>query len=181
MTLSSSTARDSSDENSARRPSISWMSFDPLISSQLGSSLPIFAKPLPLWLVLSHFSMPRSSASRGSSIRGRGRGDTWDRSRGRASFIGERDRERDLFPTRSRSREGWRERERDHERARIFPSDSDRNDRFDRREFDRPLDRDRDARTRDHDIWQRDQSPSRSSIGNRGNSPSYSRFCSSGL
>jgi len=107
-----------------------------------------------------------SSNVRGGSDRGRGRGG-WDRSRGRSSFIG--DRERDLFPagTRSRSREGWRDREVD--RGRNFGLEVDRNERFERREYDRPFDRD--GRARDHDIWQRDHSPGRSSTGNRAASP----------
>ncbi|KAK5955341.1 hypothetical protein OHC33_004024 [Knufia fluminis] len=103
---------------------------------------------------------------RGGSDRGRGRG-VWDRNRGRSSFIGDRDR--DLFPagTRSRSREGWREREPD--RGRNFGPDADRNERPERRDYDRPFERD--LRSRDHDIWQRDHSPGRSSTGNRAASP----------
>jgi len=107
-----------------------------------------------------------SGIARGGSERGRGRGG-WDRSRGRSSFVG--DRERDLFPTstRSRSREGWRDREVD--RGRNFGPDADRSERFERREYDRPFERD--SRARDHDIWQRDHSPGRSSTGNRAASP----------
>ena len=119
----------------------------------------------------STFSRPQDSGPgyfgssiRGGGERGRGRGG-WDRSRGRSSFIGERDR--DLFPNRSRSREGWREREFD--RPRNFGPDREGNDRFERRDLDRAIDRD--PRTREHDVWQRDQSPGRSSVGNRATSP----------
>ncbi|KAK5088888.1 hypothetical protein LTR05_003110 [Lithohypha guttulata] len=101
---------------------------------------------------------------RGSTDRGRSRGGL-DRSRGRSSFIG--DRERDLFPSRSRSRDGWRDR--DFERPRNVGPDVDRSGRFERRDYDRPTERD--ARSRDHDIWQRDHSPGRNSVGNRAVSP----------
>ncbi|RMZ80952.1 hypothetical protein DV738_g2368, partial [Chaetothyriales sp. CBS 135597] len=88
-------------------------------------------------------------SSRGTLGRGtRGRAD-WDR-RGRSSFAS--DRERDLFPNRSRSRDGWREREYDRGRTGTEP------DRFDRRDRSR----ERDARgSRDHDFRPRDQSPVR--------------------
>ena len=102
--------------------------------------------------------------ARGGADRGRGRGG-WDRGRDRSSFVS--DRERELFPNRSRSRDEWRDREFD--RPRPFTNEIDRNDRFDRREFDRPPDRD--LRGRDHDVWQRDASPGRSSTGNRAPSP----------
>ncbi|ETN46118.1 uncharacterized protein HMPREF1541_00302 [Cyphellophora europaea CBS 101466] len=99
---------------------------------------------------------------RGGLARGRGRGD-WDRNRGRSSFVGDRERERDLFSNRSPSREGiWRERE--YDRGRPAGSDIDRAERFDRRE--------RSRERRDHDIWQRDQSPARISSGPGGRAPS---------
>ena len=100
---------------------------------------------------------------RGGADRGRGRGG-WDRSRGRTSFIGERERE--LFPNRSRSRDGWREREREVDRGRNFGNEPDR---FDRRDLDRTTDRE--PRNREHDIWQRDPSPGRGIIINRIPSP----------
>lgn len=94
-------------------------------------------------------------AFRGGLNRGRGRGD-WDRGRGRTSFVGDRDRERDLFSgPRSPSRDSnWRER--DFERARPIGSDGDRGDRY--------AGRDRSRERRDHDIWSRDLSPGR--VGN---------------
>lgn len=104
------------------------------------------------------------SSIRGGSDRGRGRGG-WDSRRGRSSFIG--DRERELFPNRSRSREGWRDREFD--RPRNFGAETDRVDRFDRRDYDRGIERE--PRPRDHDVWPRDPSPGRSSTGGRGTSP----------
>ena len=96
-------------------------------------------------------------ASRGALSRGRGRGD-WDRSRGRNSFVGERDR--DLFHNRSRSRESWRDR--DFDRGRQLPSDPDRPDRYERRDYDRSS-RERDIRGQDG--RQRDHSPARSTGG----------------
>ncbi|EXJ79601.1 hypothetical protein A1O3_07880 [Capronia epimyces CBS 606.96] len=100
-------------------------------------------------------------AARGGLGRGRGRGD-WDRGRGRSSLVGERDR--DLFHPRSRSRDGWRDR--DFERGRPLPSDAERSDRYDWREHDRS--RERDSRGRDHDLWPREQSPGKSSVGTAG-------------
>ena len=106
-----------------------------------------------------------NAASRGASLRGRGRGD-WDRGRGRSSFTGDRDR--DGFRNRSRSREGWRDRDWDRDRAR--DTDIERRDRFDRRDLDRPLDRDN--QERGYDSWRRDQSVGRNSIGSAGASGS---------
>ena len=90
-----------------------------------------------------------------------------DRSRGRSSFVGERDR--DLFANRSRSREGWRDR--DFDRSRPAGLNTDRIDRFDRRDQDRG--RELDSR-REYDSWHRDPSPSRASAAapfGRGTSP----------
>jgi hypothetical protein len=115
----------------------------------------------------SNFSRPGENMSsygpstRGGAARGRGRGD-WDRPRGRNSFAGDRDR--DLFGTRSRSGEGWREKERDRDRPR--EEESDRGDRYDRRDLDRS--RERDIRGREYDSWQRERSPGRSDSGNFG-------------
>ena len=98
-------------------------------------------------------------AGRGGPNRGRGRGD-WDRGRGRNSFAGERDR--DLFQPRSRSRENWRDR--DFERGRPPPAEADRPGGYDRRDFDRSREREVRARdSREHDVWQRDASPLRTS------------------
>lgn len=99
---------------------------------------------------------------RGGLGRGRVRGD-WDRTRGRGSFAGDRDRDRDLFSNRSPSRDpGWRDRE--YDRGRPTGPEADRPDRFDRRE--------RSRERRDHDIWQRDQSPARMSSGPGARAPS---------
>lgn len=106
------------------------------------------------------------ASGRGGLGRGRGRGDL-DRNRGRSSFAGER--ERDLFSNRSRSREGWRDR--DFERPRPSGPNTERSDRFDRRDQERG--RDMDSR-REYDSWQRDPSPNRASAGaplGRGTSP----------
>lgn len=99
---------------------------------------------------------------RGGLGRGRGRGD-WDRMRGRSTFVGDRERERDLFSNRSPSRDGtWRDRE--YDRGRASGPETDRPDRFDRRE--------RSRERRDHDIWQRDPSPPRAGSGPAARAPS---------
>ena len=94
-----------------------------------------------------------SQARGGYAGRG-GRGD-WDRSRGRGSFVSERDR--DFLPPRSRSREDFGTRDRDRGRD----LDLDRKERSDRWEPD--ASRDRDLKPRDHDVWQRDRSTGRQS------------------
>jgi hypothetical protein len=102
-------------------------------------------------------------AGRGLPSRGRGRGD-WDRGRGRELFLGDRDRDREPFRPRSRSREGRRERDWDRERVR--DAEVERRDRFERRDLDRSLERDEKAR--DVDLWRRDRSPGRNSVGSSG-------------
>ncbi len=106
------------------------------------------------------------ASARGGLGRGRGRADL-DRNWGRSSFAGERDC--DLFGNRSRSREGWRDREFD--RPRLSGPNTERPDRFDRRDQDRGRESDS---HREYDSWQRDPSPSRASAGpplGRGTSP----------
>lgn len=135
----------------------------PYVASRDRSASPVRARRDSRESIPSTYTRPPDNASyyapasRGGLTRGRGRGD-WDRSRGRNSFVGERDR--DLFHNRSRSRESWRDR--DFDRGRQAPSDSERPDRYERRDFDRGS-RERDSRAQDG--RQRDHSLARSTGG----------------
>lgn len=91
-------------------------------------------------------------ASTRGAYAGRGRGD-WERSRGRGSFVGERD----FMAPRSHSREDFATRDRGRDQ------DLDRKERSDR--WEPEASRDRDLKARDHDVWQRDRSTGRQSSG----------------
>ena len=92
------------------------------------------------------------SSTRGGFVGRGGRGD-WERSRGRGSFVGDRD----FLAPRSHSREDFASRDRGRE------LDLDRKERSDR--WDPEASRDRDLKPRDHDVWQRDRSTGRQSSG----------------
>ena len=91
----------------------------------------------------------------GPVIAGRGRTD-YDRGRPRGSAV-----ESDQYRTRSRSREAWRDRDAREDRDRR-DADHDRNQRPERRDFDKW--HDREDRDRDAFLTKRDRPPSRNSV-----------------